>query len=222
MLKFCKLILHLFKRYVLPRGFTRMNWKDTYNFTTKFLNLNKHLKVGLEIGVAGGNHIHSILEKTNVEKMYGVDPYVNYGGIEEEPFKKDMVYLFKGKKEILNNSDKINEKFDELYQHTRKKLHIHGLKVELMRLTSVEAAKKFKDSELDFVFIDGAHDYKNCLIDIKTWYGKVRKNGFIMGHDYNSEMFPGVTIAVNEFFNERNLTVKIDHKSEVWYVQKLH
>ena len=88
MIRIFKLIYHLFKRYVMPRGYTRMNWKDTYKFTTKFLNLHSDLRVGLEIGVAGGNHIHNILEKTKIEKMYGVDPYVNYGGVEEEPLKK--------------------------------------------------------------------------------------------------------------------------------------
>lgn len=222
MIKIVKLIFHLFNRYIMPRGYTRMNWKETYKFTTKFLNLHEELKVGLEIGVAGGNHIHNIFKRTKVEKMYGVDPYINYGDKEEEPFKKDMIYLLKGKKKILNNSKKLNDKFDELYQHTKKKLSIYQSKVELIRLPSIEAAKKFKDEELDFVFIDGAHDYENCLIDIKTWYQKVRINGFVMGHDYNSEMFPGVTIAVKEFFNEKKLSVTVDKKSEVWYAKKLH
>ena len=43
-----------------------------------------------------------------------------------------------------------------------------------------------------------------------------------MGHDYNSKMFPGVTKAVNKFFKNKKLEIKIDQYSEVWYVKKTH
>ena len=58
------------------RGKTRLIWEPTYVWTTKFLNEHPELKVGAEIGVAGGQHIKAIMEETKVEKMYGVDPYI--------------------------------------------------------------------------------------------------------------------------------------------------
>ena len=50
------------------RGKTRLIWEPTYVWTTKFLNEHPELKVGAEIGVAGGQHIKAIMEETKVEK----------------------------------------------------------------------------------------------------------------------------------------------------------
>ena len=82
MIKILRLTIYFFKRFILPAKYSRMNWVETYNFTINFLNSHQDLKVGLEVGVAGGNHIDKILKETNVKKMYGVDPYINYGGKE--------------------------------------------------------------------------------------------------------------------------------------------
>ena len=70
--------------------------------------------------------------------------------------------------------------------------------VNIIRKTSVQAAKQFKNGSLDFVFIDGAHDTESVCADIDTWYPKVKVGGIIAGHDYKSHR--GVEIAVNSRF----------------------
>ena len=70
-----------------------------------------------------------------------------------------------------------------------------------LKMTSLEAVKKFKDNSLDFVFIDASHEYEDVRDDIIAWYPKVKPGGIIAGHEYYHEeydWFPGVKQAVNE------------------------
>jgi len=50
---------------------------------------------------------------------------------------------------------------------------------------SSKAVDMFDDRSLDFVYLDGAHDLNNVLLDLKIWIPKIKDNGFISGHDYN-------------------------------------
>ncbi len=70
-----------------------------------------------------------------------------------------------------------------------------------LRCESVRAAR-FIANDLSAVFIDGEHDYDNCLADIRAWLPKVRSGGILAGHDYNSKDFPGVVKAVCEAFGD--------------------
>ena len=69
-------------------------------------------------------------------------------------------------------------------------------------MDSLEAASRFDDASLDFVFIDAAHEKDAVLADIKAWLPKVKKGGVIAGHDYYPENpeYCGVAAAVHEFF----------------------
>ena len=48
----------------------------------------------------------------------------------------------------------------------------------------MEAVKDFEDGSLDFVYIDGNHDFLHATEDIWWWAKKVRNGGVIAGHDY--------------------------------------
>ncbi|MDP3731658.1 MAG: class I SAM-dependent methyltransferase [Candidatus Omnitrophota bacterium] len=50
--------------------------------------------------------------------------------------------------------------------------------------TSEEAARIFNEP-IEFLFIDGEHDYENVKLDFESWYPKVIYGGFIAFHDYN-------------------------------------
>jgi hypothetical protein len=48
-------------------------WKPTYDFTVNYLNNNIKLKIGCEVGVAGGQNIKNILENCpQIIKMFGI------------------------------------------------------------------------------------------------------------------------------------------------------
>ena len=54
----------------------------------------------------------------------------------------------------------------------------------------MDATADFADGSLDFVYIDGAHDFKNVACDICEWSKKVRVGGIVFGHDYKRSI-PG-------------------------------
>lgn len=82
-----------------------------------------------------------------------------------------------------------------------------------IRDLSVNASQQFEDESLDVVFIDMCHLYHCVLDDIKTWYPKIKNNGYIAGHDWS---WPGVSKAVTECFPKY---MKTD--GDCWVVQKI-
>ena len=48
----------------------------------------------------------------------------------------------------------------------------------------MDALKFFEDDSLDFVFIDGNHEFQQATNDIAEWSKKVRKGGIVSGHDF--------------------------------------
>lgn len=84
-----------------------------------------------------------------------------------------------------------------------------------LKMHSLEAASRFKDEELDFVFIDAEHTYSAVKKDIAAWLPKVKSGGWIGGRDYGKQ-FKGVTKAVDEFFKGRIRK----GKDATWFVTK--
>tara|TARA_B100000035_G_scaffold314753_1_gene332096 strand:- start:1245 stop:1832 length:588 start_codon:yes stop_codon:yes gene_type:complete len=183
------------------RGKTRLIWEGTYDWTSNFFNEHPELKVGAEIGIAGGQHIKSLMENTKIEKIYGVDPFITDSWDMHGFFSVDEEY----------------GSFDGLYNEVKELLSQFGDRVELVRKKSTEAAPDFEDGSLDFVFIDAIHDYENCYKDINYWHNRVRKGGYVMGHDWEHPGFPGVQQAVVEHYGD---TVQgVPSPVHVWYVE---
>jgi len=66
--------------------------------------------------------------------------------------------------------------------------------ISKMKMDSVTAAGLFQDASLDIVYIDGGHDYDSVITDLVTWIPKIKKGGWITGHDIDID----VRIAVEE------------------------
>lgn len=74
-----------------------------------------------------------------------------------------------------------------------------------IRLKSNQAVGMYGDRSLDFIFIDGSHEYEDVIEDLKVWYPKIKRGGVMAGHDYTT--YPGVKRAVDEFFNPGEIKV---------------
>lgn len=88
-------------------------------------------------------------------------------------------------------------------------------RLNIIRGDSTETATKFKDSSVDFVFIDAAHDYESVKRDINAWFPKMRTAGVIAGHDYKNTVSTGVDKAVDEIFGNR---IRIVENTWIHYI----
>lgn len=70
-------------------------------------------------------------------------------------------------------------------------------KGDFIRKPGALVAINWPERSLDFVYIDGLHEYESVKQDIEVWLPKIRAGGIIAGHDYNAG-FPGVERAVKE------------------------
>lgn len=100
------------------------------------------------------------------------------------------------------------ERFDNMksnYDHISK-LHMRGDK----------AVKHFEDEFFDLVYIDASHWYDDVVKDIECWLPKVKKGGYLSGHDY---VFGVDTFtAVNDYFGKTHaITVYPDSS---WLIKK--
>lgn len=123
-------------------------------------------KRGAEIGTDQGEYAEVLLKTIPNLKLFCVDPWQAqaYAPGEQPESGEDQAF------------------FDKRYQETLDRLN--GYKLIIYKLTSMEALSAFNDNSLDFVYIDGNHDFLNVTQDIHFWLKKVRPGGIISGHDY--------------------------------------
>lgn len=118
-------------------------------------------KIGVEIGTALGTFMEKFCKEGF--KMYGIDPWIGFSG-----------------QGTLKREQSIQ---DEHYEHAKKFLNPYK-NCTIIRKTSMDAFDDFEDESLDFVYIDGDHDFRHTAEDIYEWNKKVKKGGVISGHDY--------------------------------------
>lgn len=141
-----------------------------------------NLKIGVEIGVLYGDFSFCLCDC--LEKLYLVDCWSKFhkGNSPEE-----QKFKVKNKLKTYDNW-------------------------EIIHLFSKDASFLFKNQTLDFVYIDGAHDYASVKNDIYFWLPKLKKEGVLAGHDYNIH---SVEKALNHF--GFNINVLHGDKSDSWW-----
>ncbi len=175
------------------------SWGVYYDLLPQLIN-KYNLKIGAEVGVFMGSHCKRILETTQVEKLYGVDPYVNY----DDP----------------TNIMMSNNYFELFFHKVIDKLSVFKNRFELVRDFSNHGARLFQDESLDFIFLDANHTYVAVKEDLELWWPKLKVGGIMAGDDYATR-HPGVPRAVDEFFMKKGKLVTLDKKQpRFWWIQK--
>jgi hypothetical protein len=172
-----------------------------YGVFSKKIN-EKNSKVVCEVGCGYGLHTKHVLENTQVEKIYMIDPYRSY----DDAFSDD-VCKYSGKATP-------QEAFSELLRCIYKELEPHKNRYEHVRSESPYSSLVFNDGMFDAIFIDGDHTFQACLNDLRAWWPKVKQGGFLMGDDY---WMPSVKNAVDIFASENNLTYSFHYKEGTDY-----
>lgn len=80
----------------------------------------------------------------------------------------------------------------------------------LCRNTFEEAARTMPEDSCDAVYVDGyAHTGQDRGRTLDLWWPKVKRGGFLCGHDYDLEKWPHTFKAVNYFAGHRGLKVQV-------------
>jgi len=143
-------------------------------------------KVGAEIGVQRGIFSKLLCESIPGLKLYCVDPWVSYRNMPSE----------RGNEKCFRIATADLAPFD----------------TTILRKTSKDALEDVPDGSLDFVYIDGLHDFDNVMFDIIGWGRKVRRGGIVSGHDFFYWHGIGVVYAVEAYVRAHNI--------QQWFITK--
>ena len=182
----------------------------------------KKPKVFLEVGV-----FHGVTARNICELLYQ---------IHKDDFKYIGLDLFQKSDE--NNSEIIpNTKFSnplkQFYFKYIKKEDPYSLEsvksllkkfeknVHLIVGNSNKVLKKIDMSKIDYVFLDGGHDYETVKNDLNNCIEVINKNGTILCDDYNLSYAPGVRKAIDECVKINNFRCDIICSSRFAKIEKL-
>ena len=101
----------------------------------------------------------------NPKKLYAIDIW----GLNEQYSECD--WIFNGRP----NFNDIEQQFRNMAKNYNN--------VEIIKNYSKYACHGFQNESLDVVYIDGEHTYTCVSDDIKCWLPKIKKGGYMCGHD---------------------------------------
>lgn len=119
---------------------------------------------GVEVGTFKGEFSRQVVSNWN-GTLYMVDVWKPLG------------------QEYIDASNHIN--FGSgVYQDAIKNITGFENRAIMIRATSAIASEMFTNESLDFVYIDANHAYEFVKEDIDKWWPKVKKGGWLCGHDF--------------------------------------
>lgn len=146
--------------------------------------------VGAEIGVFFGRFSQGLAKGAEPSRLYLIDPWWTLHG---------ETFSFRPQKSTR-----------EAYESTKRRMSrwIERDVVSLVVRRSQDALSAMEDDCLDWAYLDSSHDYSETLEELRLLRRKVKPNGIICGHDFNTAKHPGVFRAISEFLDEcRDLEV---------------
>ena len=188
---------------------TSLKQKGVGDFFLKEVAINKP-KVFLEVGVFHGVTARNVCELLN--SLHGNEfKYVGLDLFEQNTENKD---------EIIPNT-KFSNPLKNIYFKYIKKLNPYSLEavkdllkkfknnVSLIKGNSNVILKKIDMSKIDYVFLDGGHDYQTVKNDLNCCREVIVNGGTVLCDDYDLSYAPGVKKAIDEFSSEHGLKCSI-------------
>jgi len=182
----------------VPIGLNFSRWKE---LPILFKELG--FKKGVEIGTYRGQFAETMCKLIPELDLTCVDAWTVYKGYKDYG---------------------VNDLETVAYAEAKTRSEKHGFK--LMKAWSLDAVKNFEDESLDFVFIDGNHDFRHVTEDVDEWSKKVKKGGIVAGHDFfrNHHKGFGVREAIPAWCQANDIkplfVVKADHCPSWFFVKK--
>lgn len=199
-IKFGQFLSLVCKRFILKYIYERPMILFISEMNKQGLNL-----VGVEIGVYRGDNAFFILTNLSIKKLFLIDPYLEYQG-----FKGNVGWT------KAHQSD-----FNKHFMLAKRKLKQFKHRIKFIKEKSEDAVSNVPEN-LDFVYIDGNHEYEFVKRDIELYYPKLKRGGILGGDNFES-IFPGVARAVLEFTDKYSLKIhgaRSDASYEWWVIKE--
>jgi len=155
---------------------------DTYDFTHTFPDNRSILLAvaahgenlrGVELGLYQANSFCTMLQVcTNVDELIGVDKW--------EPYVDQI-----GGGKMVRDQKQI-----EFIRNTAINfIYWSGCadRATILEMDTIEAAAKYEDDSMDFVFFDAHLTQQQLQDEMTAWYPKIKEGGLVMGHDYHTK-----------------------------------
>eukprot|EP00933_Yihiella_yeosuensis_P030664 TRINITY_DN24279_c1_g3_i1.p1 TRINITY_DN24279_c1_g3~~TRINITY_DN24279_c1_g3_i1.p1 ORF type:complete len:301 (-),score=31.63 TRINITY_DN24279_c1_g3_i1:59-961(-) len=197
-------------------GFNTMPRQHIFALLNRNLGLNG---TWVEVGVQRGEFSIGLLEL-----MHGTD---RYGSVNAfylvDPWREQSLYDDDANvpnKDQFRNMATVMEQAVSFWN-----------KVRFVQLGSTEAARLFDAESVDFIYLDGRHEYCGVVDDLLAWWPKLKIGGIMGGDDYGwstmwvqcqngSRIEGGVKRAVKAILEPLTPVHDIGHGGQ-WLAQKL-
>ena len=198
-----------YKKYFRKTSLKQKNIGDL------FLDIiqKKNPKTFLEIGV-----FHGVTARNVCELMFANHgDNFNYIGI--DIFDNSNAY----DKEVVP-SKSFNNPFKTFYFRYIKRQNPYSLiavedllskfkkNIKIIQGDTNQILNEVTLKNIDFIFIDGGHDYKTVKNDLEQSFKIINKNGTILCDDWNLSQDLGVREAIKDFSKEQNVNFEIVHE----------
>lgn len=161
----------------------------TRNDFPELLNAQGLKGIGVELGVQKAEYSEHILKNWNGRELVLIDIWRE---LPRDSYNDVANVAQEGQKHNLSIA------FDKIYPF--------GERATIIRAPGERAVALFEDNSLDFVYIDANHRYDAVRKDLGMWYHKVKKGGYLCGHDYP---YHEVKRAVDEFCTDNGFEMFI-------------
>ena len=169
----------------------RVNNGEALEYFAKDWLYGKSNLIGIEIGSYAGESAEIFLKSNAFRLLYCIDPWeMNYDP-NDDAGKDEGIYL-------------AEKEFDNRFKNNPI--------IKKVKMKSSEAIDAFRDESIDFIYIDGNHQYEFIKQDLIDYVPKIKKGGIISGHDYGGASHTiGTKKAIDEFFGRPPKKIYADH-----------
>ena len=170
----------------------------------------KKPKTFLEVGV-----FHGVTARNVCELLYSIHGkefrYIGLDLFDENDENKD---------EIIPNT-KFSNPFKTFFFKYIKRQNPYSLEavkdllnkfkenIHLIKGNSNKILSKIEMKKIDYVFLDGGHEYKTVKNDLECCKEVILNNGVVLCDDYDLSYAPGVKIAIDEFIENNSFKSSI-------------
>ena len=205
-----KLFLNLkYKKYFRKTSLKQKNIGDLFLDIIQKKNPKTFLEIGIFHGVTARN-VCELMFKNHGDNF-------NYIGI--DIFDSSDAY----DKEVVP-SKTFNNPFKTFYFRYIKKQNPYSLiavedllskfkkNIKIIQGDTNQIFHEVSLKNIDFIFIDGGHDYKTVKNDLEQSFKIISKNGTILCDDWNLSQALGVREAIKDFSKEKKINFEIVHE----------